>query len=480
MRIASAKFPGRIRNRLIIMFMIPTMMLVAVSGWYYYRLARSALEEEMGLRLRSLAGSAVEAISGESVANFSKGDESGRAYLNSRERLRTLLDLGDAERSYVFDQKRGSLLDTQDTIPIGKLYIRLDADRWEIDQVFSKRVTMSSTLFTGDDGRLYKTGYAPITVDGRVVAVVGVDAGVRFFQMLKGMRKNMFIFGLLGVFAVIVVGFFVARGIERPVGRLVVSAQKIGIGDLEREIVPTTRDEIGFLANALNEMRQSINQRDRFLQMLQRGIAHEVRNPLGGMELFCDILADELEGDEDKIAHVDKIRREINALNKVVNDFLDFTREVHPDIREVDLELFFGEILIHYAFGAQNQHVTIKQVVEPDLQLARLDPELIRRALFNLINNGLQAMPDGGTLTLTASQVEEHLLIRVTDTGYGIRQQDLENIFTPFFTTKDKGTGLGLPLAKKIAENHGGTITIESKRGQGTSVTFFIPLTEEH
>lgn len=474
------KFPGRIRNRLIVMFMIPTILLVTASGWYSFRLARLALDEEMGLRLSSLAGSAVEAISGESVVNFTPGDETGRAYLNSRERLRTLLDLGDAERIYVFGPDRKSLLDTLDGVSIAKPYFRLDADRWEIDQVLGRKVTISSTLFTGEDGKLYKTGYAPVTVGDKVMAVVGVDAGVRFFTMLTDIRKNMFVFGLIGVLAVIVVSLFVARGIERPVGRLVVSAQRIGLGELDHRIVPTTRDEIGFLAQTLNEMRQSIVERDRYLQMLQRGIAHEVRNPLGGMELFCDILLDELAGDEDKQQHVKKIRREINALNKVVNDFLDFTREVHPDKREVDLEAFFADILLLYGTAADQSQVMIKRVIDIEAEQAYFDSELIRRALFNLINNALQAMPQGGTLTLLARQEDGRLMFQVADTGSGIPAEDLENIFTPFFTTKDKGTGLGLPLAKKIAENHGGKVQIESKPGQGTTVTLSIPLAEEH
>lgn len=472
----ATQFPGRIRNKLIIMFLIPSVLFVAVFGWYYYHLAQTSLEEEMGLRLQTLAGSAVESISGESAVNFSPGDETGRAYQNSKSRLERLMPLGDAERIYVFDKNRQSLLDTKSETLIGTQYFQLDADRFEIDQVFSKGVTASSMAFTGEDGKLYKTGYAPIFINGEVRAVLGVNAGVRFFGTLASIRHNLFMFVLAWVIGVILVSLFVAKGIEQPIGKLVNAARLIGTGELDTKIVPTTKDEIGFLTYTLNEMRESIVERDRYLQMLQRGIAHEVRNPLGGMELFCDILSDELSGDETKLAYVAKIRREISALDKVVNDFLDFTKEVVPDIREVNLENFLNEILIHYSFQPDTNKVEIQLNLDPDAETVRLDPELIRRSLFNLINNGIQAMPKGGKLLISTTVVNGNLEIIILDTGYGIKENEIESLFTPFFTTKDKGTGLGLPLTKKIVEIHGGKIEIESEQGHGTKVTLSLPL----
>lgn len=473
----STIFPGKIRNRLIIVFLIPTVLLMAGSGWYYYRLAEDALSDEMGFRLRSMAGTAVEAISGESVVNFINGDEKGRAYLNSRERLRRHAALSDVERIYVFDKDRRSLLDTQENVEIGTQYFRLDADRWEIEKVLTDRETVASTMFTAENGKLYRAGYAPITVNDKVVAIIGVDAGVRFFTVLEDIRQNMYLIGLIGVIVVIIVSFILARGIEKPVGRLVSSARRIGTGELDHEIVPTTRDEIGFLAHSLNDMRKSIVERDRYLQMLQRGIAHEVRNPLGGMELFCDILTEELEEDRAKIAHVKKIRREVEGLKKVVNDFLDFTREVQLDRRKVDIEGFFAEILIHYSMTTEGSGIQILKQIDASIGEVSIDPEMVRGALFNLINNAIQAIEGSGTVTISAERDENFLVIGVKDTGKGISKEDQENIFTPFFTTKDSGTGLGLPFAKKIAENHNGYIQIESETGQGTQVLLRFPFT---
>ena len=457
-------------------FLFPTILLLAVSGLYSYLLAKQALEEEMGRRLQTLAASSVESISGESVSRFMPGDENGRAYLNARERLRGLRDQADADKIFVFTPSYKFLLHTDDHIAVGTRHLRLSADETEIEQVISEGIAISSTMFPGEDGKWFKAGYAPIVEEGKVTAIVGVYAGVNFFTVLSSMGKSMFISALAGVIGVIILSLFIAKGIERPVSKLAESARRIGAGELDHQIAPTTKDEIGFLADTLNEMRKNIVQRDRYLQMLQRGIAHEVRNPLGGMGLFCDILTEELGKDESKIEHVNKIRKEVDGLNKVVNDFLDFTREVSLDIRELDLGSFLSDILMHYAVTTEGTKIKIVQKLDKELTMIHFDPELIRRALFNLINNALQAMPGGGILTISAFTKDNMLALQVGDTGNGISKEDLENIYTPFFTTKDKGTGLGLPFTKKIAENHGGGLEIESRVGQGSRITLLIPI----
>ncbi len=479
MKLKSAKYPGRIRNRMIVVFLIPTVLLMACSGLYYYMLAKQSLEKEMGRRLQTLAAGSVQAISGEAVTRFIPGDETGRSYQNAREKLRNLRDRADADKIFVFTPSYKFLLHTQDHVTLGSRHERLSADETEIKEVISTGKTVSSPMFPGENGKWFKAGYAPIIEDGKVTALVGVYAGVRFFTVLKSMGRSMTFSAIAGVLGVILLSLFVARGIERPVSKLVESARRIGAGELDHQIAPTTRDEIGFLADTLNEMRRNIVERDRYLQMLQRGIAHEVRNPLGGMGLFCDILSEELGDDEKKIRHVQKIRREVDGLNKVVNDFLDFTREVSLDIRNVDLSSFLSDILMHYSVALEGKKIDIVKRIDDDLSDVRFDPELVRRALFNLINNGIQAMPKGGRLSISAFVKDDMLALQVADTGMGISEEDMENIYTPFYTTKDKGTGLGLPFTKKIAENHGGELEIESNPGQGSKITLLINLARE-
>ena len=125
---------------------------------------------------------------------------------------------------------------------------------------------------------------------------------------------------------------------------------------------------------------------------------------------------------------------------------------------------------------AKGSNVQINVVHSPDLQTVSADRNYLKQVLLNLILNGLQAMPDGGTLTLEASTSRNDLLLTVTDTGVGISPEILPRIFEPYFTTKDKGSGLGLAIARRIVEEHGGTLTVESKTSQGSRFQMSLPL----
>jgi hypothetical protein len=193
------------------------------------------------------------------------------------------------------------------------------------------------------------------------------------------------------------------------------------------------------------------------------------------MELYCDILDDELAGRPDLHAHVAKIRREVEGLNAVVNEFLDFTREAVPDIRTVNVPEFLAELLLVYCGSCEGQKIEVRKIIAPDVEQAEFDPDLLRRALHNLLLNAIQAMPDGGRLTVDVHREGDYLVFQIEDTGMGAPEAIKDAVFTPFVTSKDSGTGLGLPFARKIIESHHGAITFESQTGQGAKVRFVLP-----
>jgi len=471
-------FPRRIRTKLIIAYLVPAVLLTSLMGGYFYFQARLGFEEEMGRRLMSVAASAANQIDGATVIGFRAGDENSWAYGRVKERLKRLEELSEVGRIYIFDQNQLSLIDTKDSVPIGTRYFRLVVDQKEIQRAF-KGKTSTSTMFNGPDGTLYKTGYAPIKVGDSVAAVLGVDAGVTFFHTLAKVRSNLILIGFAGMLIVVAISIIIAGGFERPIGKLMESAKKIAQGDFQHETPSTSKDEIGFLAQTLNEMRISILERDRYLQTLQRGIAHEVRNPLGGIELYADLLVEELSNDPPKQEYALKIRKELLALNKVVNEFLDFTRESVPDKRSVKVKDFLLEVLEMSAPQAVQQKIKTNYTVSNEATDAVFDPDQVRRALFNLIFNSYAAMPNGGKLSLKSFVENDELIIEVEDTGKGITSEDMNHIFTPFYTTKDKGTGLGLPFARKIARAHGGDLTLNSSVGYGTVARLSLPITEK-
>lgn len=481
--------------KLLIAFVTPTLVLFGVFGLLAYDfarrdldLARRDLETELGRRLASIAAATAAQIRGRYLTELAPGDEQARAYLNTKRKLDAVKAKTGVARLYVFRPDHTSLCDTAEGVPIGETYFQLDLDRHELGRVFREGAAVSSVLFRGKDGAWAKAGYAPVTAsedDDTIVAALGVEAPAEYFARideyharLADLRRDIVRYGAALAAAVIGASIFVATRLTRPIRRLAADAERIGRGDLARPVAASGGDEIGRLARTLDEMREALRARDERLQMMLAGIAHEVRNPLGGIELYSGILRDDLAGDAEKLAHVARIERELGHLKAVVSDFLEYARRPKPELVPVELPPILAEAAECVRADAAAAGVAL--VVGPsdgEPPTVRADPTQLRRAVLNLLRNAVQATPAGGTVTLTARRAEGgRVELRVADTGRGIPAEARDKIFTPFYTTKEKGTGLGLAFVQEIVADHGGTIAIESAPGAGT--TFTIALDE--
>jgi signal transduction histidine kinase len=220
-------------------------------------------------------------------------------------------------------------------------------------------------------------------------------------------------------------------------------------------------------------MRGQLAERDARTQQMLAGIAHEVRNPLAGMTLFTGILKDELPEGDDRRGHVDRIARELGYLERVVNDFLEYARRPKPELVDVAV----GELLAEVAPIVSTPALAV--AAEP-LELAvRADRGQLRRAVLNLGRNAVQAAAAAGhtgdgAVKLSARRRGDAVLIAVWNQGAEIAAETSGKLFEPFFTTRDKGTGLGLAFVREIVADHGGTIEVDSAGGE-TTFTIVLP-----
>jgi signal transduction histidine kinase len=225
----------------------------------------------------------------------------------------------------------------------------------------------------------------------------------------------------------------------------------------------------------MNEMREDLFNREQQMQMMLSGIAHEVRNPLGGIELFSGFLREELQDDSPKLQHVYRIEHELNYLKKVVNEFLDYARRSPLALTEINLGALLTEIANLMELDASNCQVKLVLAVPPKPMLILCDPDQTKRAVINLARNAIQATQAGGEIILRCGTSVDGPFCEVQDSGQGIEPELIEKIFTPFFTTREKGTGLGLAFVKKIVEKHQGLLKVESKIGQGSIFRLIFP-----
>lgn len=216
------------------------------------------------------------------------------------------------------------------------------------------------------------------------------------------------------------------------------------------------------------------------------GLAHEIRNPLSTIRLNMELLAEDFENtdpasptkqrDRRAKAKIDLVRQECDRLQKLLGDFLDFARQESLTLEPGSLNAEIEQLLDFFSIRAKEAGVEIVRYLDPELPAVRLDRETFRSAVLNLLINAVQAMEGaGGQLVVRTRPAGLGVLLELIDTGPGMDAETLGKVFGAFYTTKQGGSGLGLPTARKIIEAHGGTIDVESAPGRGTKVTIWMP-----
>jgi len=292
----------------------------------------------------------------------------------------------------------------------------------------------------------------------------------------------------LGLLLIVTIAIFTKR-ITSPIIDLGRVAEKVTEGNLDCSAPVSGPKEIRMLSQTFNEMLSGLRSKRNLEELLQRaersavvgrlasGIAHEIRNPLNFINLSIDHLRESFapkeEGPRAQYIHMlTTIKDELARLNRLVSDFLGYGRPAKLKMREIDARSLIEEVRDLVNTHAEQHAVTvnIKQDGDGDAKLQG-DAELIKTCFSNLMINAIQAMPGGGELNISMRPDNGFLEIKFADNGVGIMQEDLAQIFEPYYSTKETGIGLGLPLTKKIIEEHGGKINVESGLGRGTTFT---------
>jgi len=286
--------------------------------------------------------------------------------------------------------------------------------------------------------------------------------------------------------AAVVLGLLLSRSVTRRVAQLVRATRGVADGDLSLRVPVTSKDEIGSLADSFNLMMDEIQRgRDRIVylekvsswQDIARRLAHEIKNPLTPIQLAVQELHRSYKGDDASFLaklndSAEIVEEEVGTLRRMVETFSEFAQMPAVQAVEVELNSFVAD------FVRTNPQLSdrVRFVAGEEIQV-RLDRDLMRRVLMNLVTNGLEASAPGGVVTITVTRGAGWGTLKVADRGPGLSAEARDDIFKPYFTTKQEGTGLGLAIVKKIVLQHGGEISVED--GEDTGTVFEVRLRTE-
>lgn len=334
------------------------------------------------------------------------------------------------------------------------------------------------------------TRYQPLhDFQGQVVGSLYVGARESVFRALvQAFNSRVLLIALVCIGLAAIIAIPISRLITRPIDTLVAANRRLAAGDMGVRVTPAGSSELALLGHSFNKMAETLQQtqqellhKERLASMgqLAAGVAHEINNPLGTILLFADVLHKEMGDDDSRREDLKLIVDETVRCKNIVADLLNFARQQEVLAQETDVHALLEQVVEMLQLEPAFANVHVARSFAPTLPSIQADPDQLQQVFANLLRNGAEAMPEGGTLTLSTRLLpEQQVEIQVVDTGCGIAAENLGKLFTPFFTTKavGKGTGLGLSIAYGIIKMHRGQISVKSQLGQGTTFTVMLPV----
>jgi two-component system, NtrC family, nitrogen regulation sensor histidine kinase NtrY len=327
--------------------------------------------------------------------------------------------------------------------------------------------------------------------DQQLMGVLLVGSSRRpLIELQRRVISTAMLVGGVGILIAIMASLWFAARVTRPVVSLAAAARRVAAGDLSAKVEVESTDELGELAASFNRMTEDLlQQKDRTVQAervaawreLARRLAHELKNPLFPLQVTVENLMRAKQKSPEMFEEVFQegtttLLAEINNLKTIIGRFSEFSKMPQPRRQPTQLNEIVASVLrVFHAQLQGNDQIAVHTELDKGLPEISVDPDLLHRALQNLVLNAIDAMPQGGELTIRTQTAGDGIALSVSDTGSGLTQEECGRLFTPYYTTKQHGTGLGLAIVQSVVSDHGGKISVESATEKGTTFRIELP-----
>ena len=465
--LSTQKFLGRsyYKIRVIITFSIVTILLVVIMSRVGYVFVKDLYLSQLSEQVNIITKMISSQLDKKYLELLSIGLPTKLAGDYFREEFRKNLKSGLHSEIFIFDEQFRIVVNSNAAKAEGETEPKLFLNQKEI---FDLQVDEAATSlpFKGEDGNWYLWGFCKLN---EKYWLATRESAARF-EKVEEFSTLFWYVGFGGTLLTILISLFVARRITKPIDKLVTFSSEIGKGDFKTFAPEGMKGEFEILTKAMDAMKHNLAENHKEREKILAQIAHEIRNPLGGIELLANLTRENLNGDVKNKEYLDRILKEVNGLKSLITSYLNYSRLVPVKPVWVGFPKLLNEV--KDIFKKQLSEKDIHLTLDSGINIIYFDEDHLRQILINLIVNSIDSVSSGGIIRMTSSYKNKQWVISVSDNGNGIKEKDLLYIFDPFFTTKKDGTGLGLAISRKLCIENKAGIFAQNNPDKGT--TFII------
>ena len=452
-----------IRSRILLIFTsIVFLISIFLSTFSYFTVRKiylNQLEEQVNLLTRNL----ISNINIKFLDLIQPTEDKALAREYYRKELSEKVRRMGFEDAIIFNQNFRILVQSEDDVEENNFLPALLLNKMEINTLQTDE-SITSEPFRGKDEQWYLWGF--YRINHKYYIGVREDAG-RLGQVDRLVLFFFFI-SIGSLFLTLLMGWLLAAMISKPIENLVHFSKELGKGNFEATIPKNIHGELEILSKSLDKMRLNLNRHHQEKEEMLAQIAHELRNPLGGIELLAGLVKEDLQKAGKNMVYIEKITSEIHTLKTLINDYLNFSRPVQVQSEKINLSAILDQVkeILLDQFHKKKLEI-LYRFEEPCIHF---DPGHLRHILTNLIANSIEASPPASYIEVIQQKENNQFLLLIKDQGSGIHAENIDKIFDPFFSTKENGTGLGLAICKKLCHENRAEIWAENNSKNGCTI----------